>query len=139
MRAFYRIKRSDWPLTIPDGDGGTIESKADPRAVGGTQALLIVHSSIYPNPALEALTGSKFLGNTYAELMSNGQATATQVANVFVTEWENGTDNDGNPIRGSSKTANVPTGATVRRANLVPHSWGGKESVAEQAAVDGIG
>ena len=138
MRAFYRIKRSDWPLTVPDGEGGTIESKADSRSVGGTQALLIVHSSVYPNAALEALTGSKFLGNTYAELMSNGLATATQVANVFRTEWEKGTDKDGNPIRGRSKAANIPTGATVRRANLIPHSWGGKQSVGEQAAVDAL-
>ena len=138
MRAFYRIKRTDWPLLIDDGEGGRLESRADSVALGGTAALLIVHSSIYPNPALEALKDSKFLGNTFAELMSNGIATATQVSKVFRADWENGVDKDGNPIQGSSKAANVPTGATVRRANLIPHSWGGKESVSEQSAVDAL-
>ena len=136
MRAFYRIKRSDWPLMIDDADGGHIESRADSIAIGGTQALLIVHSSIYPNPALEALTATRFLGNTYAEMMSNGIATATQLSKVFEAEYENGVDADGNSIRGRSKSDKVPAGATIRRANMIPHSWGGKESVAEQAAVD---
>lgn len=131
MRAFYRIKRSDWPLTI-NGE----KSKADSIALGGTAALLIVHSSIYPNAALERLTDSKFLGNTYAEVMSDGIATATQISKVFKAEWENGIDKNGDAIRGSSKAANVPSGATIRRANLIPHSWGGKESVIEQDAVD---
>lgn len=132
-RAFYRIRRSDWPLTI---DGET--SRAGAVAVGGTQALLIVHSSIYPNPALEALTNSRFLGNTFAEILSNGIATNTQLAKLFETEWEDGVDAEGDPIRGRAKVANMPTGATVRRANLIPHSWGGKESVAEQKAVDAL-
>ena len=137
-RAFYRIKRSDWPLLVDDGEGGQVESSPDAVALGGTQALLIVHSAIYPNPALEALTNSKFLGNTFAELMSNGDATATQLSNVFETEWEDGVDADGEPIRGRAKTGNVRTGATIRRTNLIPHSWGARESVHEQAAVDAL-
>lgn len=126
MRAFYRIKRSDW--------GG----QADARPLGGTQALLIVHSAIYPNPAIEALTGSKFLGNTYAEFMAGGIATATQKAKVFETEWENGVDGDGNPVRGRSKNDRVPGGAVARRTNLIPHAWGAREGTAEQAAVDDL-
>lgn len=127
MRAFYRIKRSDWPLTI-NGE----MSQVGAVAVGGTQALVIVHSSIYPNPDLEALTASKFLGNTYAEIASNSIATAAQVSKVFESEYEDGGE------RGRSKNVNVPASATVIRANLIPHSWGGKESVAEQSAVDAL-
>ena len=127
MRAFYRIKRSQWPLTI-DGE----KSKVGAIALGGTSALLVVHSSIYPNADLEALTGSKLLGHTYADIASNGIATATQVAKIFETEYEE------NGERGRSRSANVPAGATILRANLIPHSWGGKESVAEQTAVDAL-
>lgn len=133
MRAFYRIRRSDWPLTI---DGET--SKVGAIGIGGTQALLIVHSSIYPNPDLEALTASMFLGNTYAEMLESPQATATQKARVFETDYTDGVDAGGNPIRGRSKSANVPGSATVIRANLIPHSWGGHESQTEQSAVDAL-
>ncbi len=109
------------------------------RQIGGTQALLIVHSSIYPNPALEAIRGCKFLGNTYAEFLGTGTATATQVANVMRAEYEDGTDEDGEPIRGNPKVGNVPPGATVRRTNLIPHAWSARESRREQAEVDGLG
>ena len=134
MRAFYRIKRSDWPLTISDGGGGTMESKVGAIPIGGTQALLIVHSSVYPNAALESLTASKFLGNTYAELLDGPHATATQKAKVFESSYLGSTGD-----RKRAKTADVPSTAVVVRANLIPHSWGGRESQTEQAAVDDLG
>ncbi len=128
MRAFYRIKRTDWPLTIA-GE----ESKVGAVALGGTQALLIVHSSIYPNPALEALPASMFLGNTFAELLANPLATATQKSHVFQTSYVGST---GGRERG--RASGMPSTAPVLRANLIPHSWGAKESVSEQAAVDAL-
>ncbi len=132
-RAFYRIKRSDWPLTGTDDDGNPTTSRADSVALGGTAALLIVQSSIHPNPALEALAASKFLGHTYADLLANPLATATQKGKIFRTSYLTST---GGARRGRS--GDIPSTAPVVKANLIPHSWGAKEGVIEQAAVDDL-
>ena len=132
-RAFYRIRRADWPLMVDDGEGGQVESRADSVALGGTPALLIVQSSIYPNPALEALPSSRFLGNTYAELLQGSIATATQKSNVFQSIFVGTT---GGTERG--RTSGIPSTASVIKANVIPHAWGAKEGVLEQAAVDAL-
>ena len=130
MRAFYRIKKADWPLTR-EGEDGPEEWRPDCVEVGGTQGFVLLHSSVYPNVPLEALSGSKFLGNTYAEFRGNADATMGQRKAVF-----GATDKIDGVVTSRKMSTAKKAGATLRREWIVPHSWGGRESVMEQAAVD---
>ncbi len=134
MRAFYRIKKADWPLTR-EGE----EWRPDCVEVGAAGAFVILHSGIYPNPALEALSGSKFLGNTYVELKANSAATIGQRKAVFRAEDTviEMVDGKSTPVVVGRKMSKAPEGGSVpRREWIVPHSFGGRESVQEQADVD---
>ena len=138
MRAFYRIKRADWPLTR-EGEDGPEDWQPDCVEVGRTQGFIILHSGIYPNPDLEALSGSKFLGNTYAELKHNVDATMGQRKAVFGASYDATENIDGvdTAVVLSRKMAEGKrVEETLRREWIIPHSWGGRESVREQADVD---
>ncbi len=133
MRAIYRIPRPNypWPIKANAKGEGAEQYPPNAREIGGNTANVIVHSAVYPNEAIEALTGATLMGHTYAEAMPG--LTKGQRESVLEDQWP-GKDADGNTIQIRGKQGKRKVGSEGLK--LIPHSWGRKESAQEQRDMD---